>query len=309
MLLQIDGSDHEWLEGRGPRLTLLAAIDDATGELPFALFRMQEDAAGYFILLRNIAEKDGLPLALYADRHTIFRSPKQATVEQELAGERPRSQFGRLVDELGIELIPSYSPQGRGRVERLFGTLQDRLVKELRRSGAETLEEANQALDAFLPRFNARFAQRPADPQPAFLPWPEGLNPEHLFCFKHQRTVRNDHTVSFAGAHLQIPPNRQRTNYARCRVELRQHMDGQLSIWYQGYELARFEPEQPGPPRVGQFTPKTQHVEVPPAASISENAQKIKPETAKGIQPWKPPADHPWRKPFIISAKSPKDPL
>src|SRR4030066_114384 len=102
MLLQLDGSDHDWLEGRGPGLILIAAIDDATGEIPFALFRPQEDAAGYFLLLRQIVQRHGLPLALYADRHTIFQSPKQATLEQELAGERPRSQFGRLAEELGI---------------------------------------------------------------------------------------------------------------------------------------------------------------------------------------------------------------
>jgi transposase len=106
MLLQIDGSDHDWLEDRGPGLTLIAAIDDATSEVPYALFRPEEDAFGYFWLLRQIVERHGLPLALYADRHTIFQSPKKATIEQQLAGERPRSQFGRLVDELGIELIP-----------------------------------------------------------------------------------------------------------------------------------------------------------------------------------------------------------
>jgi len=163
MLLQIDGSDHDWLDGRGPGLTLVAAIDDATGEIPFALFREEEDAAGYFLLLRGIAEHFGLPLALYADRHMIFRSPKKATLEQELAGEAPRSQFGRLVDKLGIELIPSYSPQGRGRVERLFGTLQDRLLNELGLEKVDSLQEANRFLEDFLPRFNANFAQTPAE--------------------------------------------------------------------------------------------------------------------------------------------------
>ena len=199
MLLQIDGSDHDWLGDRGPRLTLIAAIDDATGEIPFALFRLEEDAAGYFLLLRKIVEGPGLPLALYADRHTIFRSPKKATLEQELAGEAPRSQFGRLVDELGIELIPSYSPQARGRVERLFGTLQDRLVKELGLENVSSLEQANRFMGDFLPRFNAAFAQEPAEPESAFLPLPEVLDLEEVFCFKYQRKVRNDNTISFAG--------------------------------------------------------------------------------------------------------------
>ncbi len=308
MLLQIDGSKHDWLEDRGPRLTLIAAIDDATSEVASALFRTEEDAAGYFLLLCDIAERDGLPLALYADLHSIFRSPKKATLEQELSGEPPRSQFGRLVDELGIELIPSYSPQGRGRVERLFGTLQDRLVKELRRAGAETFEEANRVLEVFLPRLNVRFGQAAADPQPAFLDWPSELDPEAVFCFKHRRTVRNDNTVSFAGHPLRIAPDRQRANYARCRVEVRQHMDGHLSVWYQGRQLASFEPEKPGPPRVSKFTPAAQSGRERPAPAGPKRSKK-QPTKAKIKQPWKPPADHPWRRPFKVTAKSPRDPL
>jgi len=129
MLLQLDGSPHDWLEGRGPTLALIAAIDDATNEVPYALFREAEDAAGYFELMQAISQSHGLPQAVYADRHTIFQSPAKATIEQQLAGELPRSQFGRLMDELAIELIQARSPQAKGRVERLFGTLQDRLVK------------------------------------------------------------------------------------------------------------------------------------------------------------------------------------
>jgi transposase len=302
MLLQIDGSDHDWLEDRGPGLTLIAAIDDATSEVPYALFRPEEDAVGYFCLLRAISQTQGLPLALYADRHTIFQSPKKATIEQELAGERPRSQFGRLVDELGIELIPSYSPQARGRIERLFGTLQDRLVKELRRAGAATLEEADDALRKYLPRFNARFAQEPADPEWAYLQWPTELDPEAVFCFKHQRTVANDNTVSFSGHPLQIPPDRHRANYARCRVEVRQQLDGGLSIAYQGRVLISFAPEEPGLPRMGKFTPASK-----PARKITVT-KPVKRRSAKpkSRQPWKPPADHPWRKPFKNAAKSPR---
>ena len=294
MLLQIDGSDHDWLDGRGPGLTLIAAIDDATGEIPYALFRDEEDAVGYFMLLRKIVEGPGLPLALYADRHTIFRSPKKATLEQELAGEAPRSQFGRLVNELGIELIPSYSPQGRGRVERLFGTLQDRLVKELGLMKTSTLEEANRFLEDFLPRFNAGFAEPPAETESAYLALPEDLNLDELFCFKHPRKVRNDNTVSFAGHILQIPADRHRGNYARCRVEVRQHMDDSLSIWHQGRELVAFDPGTEGPPRVGKFTPAVTATRQDP----TPNGRKASVEKSKTRQPWKPPADHPWRKPF-----------
>jgi hypothetical protein len=135
MLLQTDGSRHDWLEGRGPLLSLLAYIDDATGEVPWATFREEEDAAGYFLGLRVICLTHGIPGALYADQHTIFQSPAQATLAQELAGEQPRSQLGRLLDELGIGLIAAGSPQAKGRIERLWETLQDRLVKALRQAG------------------------------------------------------------------------------------------------------------------------------------------------------------------------------
>jgi transposase len=147
MLVQLDASMHDWLETRGPRLALAAAIDDATNEVVGALFRDQEDAAGYFLLLRDISQTHGLPLAAYADRHTIFQSPVKPTIEQELAGTVPKSQFARLVEALGIELIAAHSPQAKGRIERLWQTFQDRLVKELRRAGATNLEQANQALE------------------------------------------------------------------------------------------------------------------------------------------------------------------
>jgi transposase len=304
MLLQIDGSHHKWLEDRGPKLCLITAIDDATGEVPFALFRSEEDAAGYFLLLRWIVENLGLPMALYADRHSIFRSPKKATIEQELAGEPPRSQFGRLVDELGIELIPSYSPQGRGRVERLFGTLQDRLLRELGLENISSLEDANRFMASFLSRFNENFIRKPAEPENAYRLLPDGLDLESVFCFKHQRTVRNDNTLSFAGHTLQIPPDRHRGTYARCRVEVRQHMDGCLSIWHQDRQLVVLEPEKRGAPLVGKFTPAEKIMR--PKSAI--NVTKTRVEKQESRQPWKPPADHPWRKSFKIQAHETKNP-
>ena len=130
MLLQVDGSRHDWLEGRGPYLSLVGAIDDATGTVPYALFREQEDAQGYFLLLREIIEGQGIPLALYNDRHSIFQvNPKQGeSLEEQLSGKRQPTQLGRALEELGIGSIVALSPQAKGRVERLWGTFQDRLV-------------------------------------------------------------------------------------------------------------------------------------------------------------------------------------
>ncbi len=291
MLLQTDGSRHDWLEGRGPWLTLLGMIDDATNEIAGATFREEEDAAGYFLVLQQVCMSKGLPQALYADRHTIFQSPSQPTLEQELSGELPRTQFGRLADELGIQLIAARSPQAKGRIERLWGTLQDRLVKELRQAGASDLETANQVLAAYLPRFNARFQVTAAQPGSAYLPWPEDHLPHEFFCFKYTRTVTNDNTVPLDGHRLQIPPGPQRKSYAKARVELRHYLDGSLAIFYQGQILVAFQPATPVTLRVGQFQPA-----VP--ASPPPKPEKVKlPKPPR--QPWKPPPDHPWRRPLV----------
>jgi hypothetical protein len=297
MLLQIDGSDHDWLEGRGPRLTLIAAIDDATNEVPYALFREQEDAAGYFLLVRHIAQSHGLPLALYADRHTIFQSPIEATIDQQLSGKAPQSQFGRFLAELSIQLIAARSAQGKGRVERLFGTLQDRLVKTLRQAGATSLEEANTALAQFLPAFNARFSKPAAQPGSEYRPMPTHLNTDQVFCFKHERTVANDNTISFDGVTLQIPPGPDRISYAKARVEVRQYLDGQVGICYKDQLLTIIDPHQEGPVRVGKLAAGQDQESLPSAPALdTQQVASNQPPARK--KPSKPAADHPWRKPL-----------
>lgn len=296
MLVQVDGSPHDWLEGRGPRLTLVAGIDDATSEVPHALFREQEDMAGYYLLLQHICQNHGRPLALYADRHTIFQSPKEETLEDELAGKLPRTQFGRLVEELGIQLIAARSPQAKGRVERLFGTLQDRLVKALRRANASTLEEANAVLKTFLPRYNARFAVEAEQPGSAYRTEPPYQEFAHCFCFRYERTVANDNTISFGGHKLQIPPGPHQRSYARAHVQLCQHLDGHLTIHYQGQCLASFEAEQSRPVRVRQFTPAAS-AQTPKQEAVIQ-AQEPQPALMRKPRP-KPSADHPWRRAAI----------
>jgi len=299
MLLQTDGSRHDWLEGRGPWLTLVGMIDDANNEIPGACFREEEDAAGYFLVLQQVCLYKGLPQAVYADQHTIFQSPSQPTVEQELYGELPRTQFGRLVDELGIQLIAARSPQAKGRIERLWGTLQDRLVKELRKAGACDLETANRVLAAYLPKFNARFQVEAAEPGSAYVPWPQECDPLDYFCFKYTRTVTNDNTVPFNKHRLQIPPGPQRKSYAKARVELRHSLDGSLAICYQGQTLVTFQPAEPGPPHVGKFQPRSLPIPVTPGGPVP-----AKPTPKAPRKPTIPAPDHPWRRP--LWAKKPK---
>ena len=291
MLLQTDGSRHDWLEGRGAWLTLIAYIDDATNHVAGASFRDEEDAAGYFLGLRELCLTQGIPAAIYADQHTIFQSPTRATLEQELAGEEPKSQLGRLLDELGIELIAARSPQAKGRIERLWQTLQDRLVKALRKAGASNRDEANQVLASFLPKFNQRFGVAPAQSETAYVPWPKEYRVEDFFCFKHTRTVTNDNTLPFDGHRLQIPPGPHRRSYAKAKVDVLQHLDGCLEVRYQGHSLVTFQPAPDQPLRVKKFKPAPGQVSSPP-----KRAQEP-PHPASGVRvPFKPAANHPWRR-------------
>jgi transposase len=234
MLLQIDGSRHDWLEGRGPYLTLVGGIDDATGIIPYALFREQEDAQGYFLLLEQVVRRFGCPVAVYRDRHGIFERPPRERRSFAEPWDRPEStQFGRLLAELGIGSIAARSPQAKGRIERVWGTLQDRLVTELRLAGARTLDEANTILWAYLPRFNQQFAV-PALAAPAYRPAPAASDLAQLFCFKFERTVAADNTVQLGDDRIQLLADGSRASYAKARVVLHQAMDGRLAVYYQG---------------------------------------------------------------------------
>ena len=297
MLLQVDGSKHDWLEERGPWMTLHAAIDDATNEVPWAVFREEEDATGYALLLHHISQTHGLPLALYADRHNIFQSPKKPTLKEQLDGLEPRSHLGRLLDALDVCLIEARSPQAKGRVERLFGTLQDRLVKELRRAEASTLEEANVVLRNYLPRYNRRFVKPAAKPGSAYRTSLTRAEANARICFTYWRTVTRDHTISLFGNSLLLPKLPARLNLAGRRVELRHRMDGRLAVVYQGQVRCLLQPAQLVPPRLEQFDPAPQHLapQIPKAAEQSCSSTN---GSGNRLQrtPVKPDYDHPWRR-------------
>jgi hypothetical protein len=272
-------------------MTLIAYLDDATNEVYAAIFRAEEDAAGYFLGLRQVCLNQGIPAAIYADLHTIFQSPAKVTLEQQLASNKPKTQFGRLLDELGIELIAAQSPQAKGRIERLWNTFQDRLVKALRKAGASNQDQANQVLASFLPPFNQRFRVDPAQPTSAFVPWPQAFQPQDFFCFKHTRIVTNDNTFSFDGHRLQIPPGPHRRSYAKAEVDVLQHLDGRLEVRYHELSLASFLPAITTPLRVGKFEPHAIHL--PPAPPKTTKPEPILPSNPP--TPHKPPAHHPWR--------------
>lgn len=236
MLLQTDGSRHDWLEGRGPMLTLIGAIDDATGIVTAATFRAAEDAAGYLEVFRRTIATYGRPLAIYSDRHGIFiKDPhRPPTLAEQLAGKRGFTQVGRALDEAAIGWIGASSPQAKGRVERLWGTKQDRLVSELRRAGASTIEEANVILARYLPRHNRRFAVAAADAEPAWRPWPAELDLAAVFGFCYPRRVANDATLAWAGGSLALPRRADGRSWAGRTVSLEERLDGSLWVGADG---------------------------------------------------------------------------
>ena len=238
MLIQLDGSYHPWLGDDRPRFTLLIAVDDATGRVVNASFSEKEDARSYFLLIKGLVQRCGVPLALYTDRHGVFRH----TPGSGLAG--TSTQFSRAMDELGIQLIFALSPQAKGRVERVAGTFQDRLVTELRLSGATTIEQANTVLEEFLPRFNQRFQVPAQYPETAFRPLDPELCLEQVLCFKHSRKVAKDNTVRFQLHTLQLLPGPDRPSVAGTVVEVLVALDGRLAVRREGHII----PAQEAPP-------------------------------------------------------------
>jgi hypothetical protein len=217
-MLLIDASLHPWLENRGPQLTLLGFLDDATRKVLAAEFFPTEDARGYFRLLRRLLRRHGVPLSLYGDRHSIFvRNDDHWSLEEQLAGKRQPTQFGRALAQLGITYIAANSPQAKGRIERLWGTFQDRLTSELRLAGATDLDSANRVLRTFLSDYNRRFGRAPREAEKAWRPAPENL--DRICCFVHERSVSNDNIVQWEGRTFQIPPQPQRFSFAAAKVQ------------------------------------------------------------------------------------------
>jgi len=279
LLLQLDGSRHPWLGPERPKLTLLGAIDDATGCVPAAVFRAEEDAAGYLELLRAVALGPGLPAAVYRDRHSSFEPtlPRRRGTDDEA---RALSQVGRALTELGVVSIAAGSPQAKGRVERLWGTLQDRLLLELGLAGAVDIAGANEILRTFLPDFNRRFGVPAADPDPAWRPWPDGLDPDRVFSLKYRLKVARDDTLRVAGRTIQLPAAPRHFAYAGKMVEVHLRLDRSIVVFDGERELVT----APAPLDARELR----------ALRGSRPAPAHVPARA-GV-PWSPPVDHPWKR-------------
>lgn len=268
-MIQLDGSHHDWLEGRGPQLVLMGYIDDATSRV-FARFYDYEGTLPAFDSFARYARRYGLPQSVYVDRHTTYRSPGKPTLADELAGRpRPQSQFERALGELGVQVIPAYSPQAKGRVERLFGTFQDRLVKELRLAGVATRAAANRFLERYLPAYNRRFSQPPRQPANLHRPCPPWPQLQRVLAIRHRHVLRNDNTVQHETKTYLLQRRWHGPRPTTVDAEIR--LDGRLSLWAGEERLrARRLPARPLPP--------------PPRV-------RLHPRGGARL----PAADHPWR--------------
>jgi transposase len=269
-LVQVDGSHHAWLEGRGPQLVLMGYIDDATNEV-FARFYDYEGTLPAFDSFARYARRYGLPQSLYVDRHTTYRSPGKRTVADELAGRsRPQSQFERALGELGVQVIPASSPQAKGRIERLFGTFQDRLVKELRLAGVTTCAGANDFLEGYLPCYNRQFRRAPRSPVNLHRPCPAAAILRRVLTIRQPRELRADNTIQHAGQTYLLETRWNGHRPTRIQTEVR--LDGQLYL-LAGERPVRYRPVDARPPS-------------PPR----------RPTPPRGSQRRRTPApDHPWR--------------
>jgi hypothetical protein len=281
------------LEDRGPACVLMALIDDATSKVVGARFEPTESARGYFELMRQVCAKVGVPQSLYSDRHSIFWATNGETVEDQLGGRRSTTQFGRAMEELGVRLIPAHSPQAKGRVERLWGTLQDRLVSELRLANVTTIEQANAYLAGFLARFNRKFAVEAQVPGSGYRPRLKGTDLDRVLCFKHQRVVGRDNCVRLGALLFQILPGPKRVGYAKAKVEIRESLDARYSIHYQGEDL-RSKLIPPSTYLKPSFKPRGAS---DGAKAASPKETLVAPKESRTAV--KPAPDHPWRAPVV----------
>ncbi len=264
-MVQMDGSHHDWFEGRGRWCVLMGYIDDATGRV-FGRFYDYEGTIPAMDSFKRYIQNYGLPMSVYLDKHTTYKSTAKASIEDQLNDSPALSEFERALKELGVEVIHANSPQAKGRIERLFGTLQDRLVKEMRLRGIRTIEEANRFLEEYLPLYNSRFAVCPKEKDTLHRPVGRGVNLDEILCIKTKRTLRNDFTVAHNRKLYQVE---DKINTSKVMIQDR--MDGSIRITYKNRAL-RFR-------------------------EISERplTEKKPWPIVRMRKPSAPPTDHPWR--------------
>jgi len=273
-LVQIDGSPHDWFEGRGPKAVLMEMVDDATGRT-LSRFYEEETTEAAMDLFARYAAKYGLPQALYSDHDSIYETSLKTSTKEALQGEEPLTQFGRAMKELGVHIILANSPQAKGRVERRHGVMQDRLIKMMRLKKINDIDSANRFLDGgFLAKENLKFVKKAACPKDGHRQVPQGIDLKVVLSIQEERVVQNDWTVVWHHRWFQLEPAEQKQRLVKKKVKVCRLLDGTMRLQYRERELQWKElPERPARVKVAKPKPMA---------------------TGKPVR--KPKADHPWRK-------------
>jgi len=275
-MVQMDGSHHAWFEQRAPECVLMSYIDDATGRV-FARFYDYEGTLPAMDSFRRYTRRYGLPMKIYFDKHSTYKTTVKASIEEQLSNEEPLTQFERALKELGVEFMHAHSPQAKGRIERLFRTFQDRLVKEMRLRGMRSMEEGNSFLTEYLRGYNRRFSVLPKEKANLHRPLPKGLDLNTILCIKGERTLRNDFTIAYNTELYQIEEAVQAS-----KLMVQDRIDGSRVILHRGRRV-KYKTIDQRPPKEGL----------------------LRKSVRKKGKPYIPPADHPWRH-FTIAKRLPK---
>jgi hypothetical protein len=280
-MVQMDGSDHDWLESRGPRLILMGYIDDASNEI-YGRFYEYEGTFSAMDSFKRYIIKYGIPFSFYVDRHSAYKTTRQTNLDEDLKGEFAKTQFARALSELDVKIIFAQSPQAKGRIERVFETLQDRLVKELRLAKISTRDGANSFLETYLPKHNARFAMKPFKKSNLHKPVPGNLNLAEIFCIKEYRTIGNGYTFYWRNRIFLI--KNPSITMKKQRVCVMEQFDGEIVLKLKNKYLSFVE---------------VTHKDIQAIAREQKAAQKL---IRKARIYYTPPKDHPWRR-WVLSKK------
>ena len=288
MLVQLDGSPHDWLEGRGPPFVLIIYIDDATSRILYGEFVLVEDTLTLMRTTKAYLRRWGRAVAYYVDKDSIYTINRQAAIEEELRDEQPMTQFTRAMSELGIEVILAHSPQAKGRVERGFRTHQDRLVKELRLAGISTMEQANQFLwEVYIPQHNRRYAVAPAQPIDVHKPLLPGHDLAAILAVKIQRQVQNDFTIQHRNRFYQLEEKQPVRLCRKAEITVQERLDGSMHLVFKNRRL-RFH-AIPGRPLRPARPAKSN-------LAITMRKHGRRGAASQPSNPSKPARNHPWRR-------------
>lgn len=298
MLVQMDSSQHQWLEHIPEKWWLIAMIDDATNEVPYARYFPKDTLFANMHVIRRFIEIKGLFMSLYVDKASHFKTTRHGGLHYDVSQEQADTQIQRALEELGITIIPANSPQAKGRIEVTFRLFQDRLIKEMRLAGIKTYDEANRFLiEKFLPWYNSRYTHA-HEAENAYMPLPKEKNLDLIFCIKEQRTVNGDNTIGFKGQIIQIPPTDLKLSFAKMKVDVCLLEDNRIFVLYKDTiivetTLSKDNKAMKKEKKIERLLSQREYLPV--------KIPSVKVKTSRPV--YIPPTTHPWRKTIANESK------